>query len=203
MQGSEGVGRRDQRSVLKCSTLCSHPAGGSATAHQKLEVSVCACCDLIGTKSGGLSTKLEVLFVGSSFLVMPGLPLKLFCIFYSEHFFLVKIGCLHYPQCSIIVVICDIYITNCLYLTLNAYFSCIFSLFRPQLLVLCKLDSDLAVKHPRLMSFTTQLKAGKGLTIVCSVLEGTYMTRGNDAKTGEQVCPFVQSSGTHPLCTPA
>ncbi|XP_039999306.1 solute carrier family 12 member 7-like isoform X2 [Xiphias gladius] len=58
--------------------------------------------------------------------------------------------------------------------------------WRPQLLVLCKLDPDLAVKHPRLLSFTTQLKAGKGLTIVCSVLEGTYMTRGNDAKTGEQ-----------------
>ncbi|KAM7378796.1 hypothetical protein PAMP_004394 [Pampus punctatissimus] len=58
--------------------------------------------------------------------------------------------------------------------------------WRPQLLVLCKLNSDLMVKHPRLLSFTTQLKAGKGLTIVCSVLEGTYMTRGNDAKTGEQ-----------------
>ncbi|XP_040911035.1 solute carrier family 12 member 7-like isoform X2 [Toxotes jaculatrix] len=58
--------------------------------------------------------------------------------------------------------------------------------WRPQLLVLCKLDSDLAVKHPRLLSFTTQLKAGKGLTIVSSVLEGTYMARGNDAKTGEQ-----------------
>ncbi|XP_035800054.1 solute carrier family 12 member 7-like isoform X2 [Amphiprion ocellaris] len=58
--------------------------------------------------------------------------------------------------------------------------------WRPQVLVLCKLDSDLQVKHPRLLSFTTQLKAGKGLTIVCSVLEGTYMTRGNDAKAGEQ-----------------
>ncbi|XP_038574792.1 solute carrier family 12 member 7-like isoform X2 [Micropterus salmoides] len=58
--------------------------------------------------------------------------------------------------------------------------------WRPQLLVLCKLDSDLAVKHPRLLSFTTQLKAGKGLTIVCSALEGTYMNRCKDAKTGEQ-----------------
>ncbi|XP_026169313.1 solute carrier family 12 member 7-like isoform X2 [Mastacembelus armatus] len=58
--------------------------------------------------------------------------------------------------------------------------------WRPQLLVLCKLDSDLTVKHPRLLSFTSQLKAGKGLTIICSVLEGTYMTQGNDAKTGEQ-----------------
>ncbi|XP_056148471.1 solute carrier family 12 member 7-like isoform X2 [Lampris incognitus] len=58
--------------------------------------------------------------------------------------------------------------------------------WRPQLLVLCKLDSDLQVKHPHLLSFTTQLKAGKGLTIVGSVLEGTYMTSGSDAKTGEQ-----------------
>uniref|UniRef100_A0A3Q1I902 Solute carrier family 12 member 7a n=1 Tax=Anabas testudineus TaxID=64144 RepID=A0A3Q1I902_ANATE len=58
--------------------------------------------------------------------------------------------------------------------------------WRPQLLVLCKLNSDLTVKHPRLLSFTSQLKAGKGLTIICSVLEGTYMTRGSDAKTGEQ-----------------
>ncbi|XP_054458614.1 solute carrier family 12 member 7-like isoform X2 [Anoplopoma fimbria] len=58
--------------------------------------------------------------------------------------------------------------------------------WRPQLLVMCKLDSDLGVKHPRLLSFTTQLKAGKGLTIVSSVLEGTFMTRGNDAKMGEK-----------------
>lgn len=57
--------------------------------------------------------------------------------------------------------------------------------WRPQLLVLCKLDSDLSVKHPRLLTFTSQLKAGKGLTIVCSVLQGTYMTRGQDVKTGE------------------
>lgn len=55
--------------------------------------------------------------------------------------------------------------------------------------MLCKLNSDLEVKHPRLLSLTTQLKAGKGLTIVCSVLQGTFMTRGTDAKTGEQVRP--------------
>ncbi|KAK2821909.1 hypothetical protein Q5P01_021974 [Channa striata] len=58
--------------------------------------------------------------------------------------------------------------------------------WRPQVLVLCKLDSNLAVKHPRLLSFTSQLKAGRGLTIVSSVLEGTYMTRWNEAKTGEK-----------------
>lgn len=56
---------------------------------------------------------------------------------------------------------------------------------------MCKLDSDLQVKHPRLLTFTTQLKAGKGLTIVCSVLEGTYMGRSPDAKTAEQVCSFL------------
>uniref|UniRef100_A0A673MFX6 Solute carrier family 12 member 7-like n=1 Tax=Sinocyclocheilus rhinocerous TaxID=307959 RepID=A0A673MFX6_9TELE len=58
--------------------------------------------------------------------------------------------------------------------------------WRPQLLVLLKLDSDLGVKHPRLLSFTSQLKAGKGLTIVCSVLEGTYMAREADAKLSEK-----------------
>lgn len=61
---------------------------------------------------------------------------------------------------------------------------------RPQVLVMCKLDSELQVKHPRLLTFTTQLKAGKGLTIVCSVLEGTYMGRGPDAKAAEQVGSF-------------
>lgn len=65
-------------------------------------------------------------------------------------------------------------------------------LLRPQVLVLCKLDSELQVKHPRLLTFTTQLKAGKGLTIVCSVLEGTYMNRSPNAKTAEQVCCSTQ-----------
>lgn len=39
VQGSEGVGRWNQRSVLKCSTLRSHPARGGTATHQKLEVS--------------------------------------------------------------------------------------------------------------------------------------------------------------------
>ncbi|XP_056593859.1 solute carrier family 12 member 7 isoform X3 [Triplophysa dalaica] len=58
--------------------------------------------------------------------------------------------------------------------------------WRPQLLVLLNLDSELSVKHPRLLSFTTQLKAGKGLTIVGSVLEGTYLTKETEAKRAEQ-----------------
>ncbi|XP_044194981.1 solute carrier family 12 member 7 isoform X5 [Thunnus albacares] len=58
--------------------------------------------------------------------------------------------------------------------------------WRPQLLVLLNLDSDQVVKHPRLLSFTTQLKAGKGLTIVGNVLEGTYLTKEAEAKSAEQ-----------------
>ncbi|XP_046701995.1 solute carrier family 12 member 7 isoform X2 [Silurus meridionalis] len=58
--------------------------------------------------------------------------------------------------------------------------------WRPQLLVLLKLDSELKVKHPRLLSLTTQLKAGKGLTIVGSVLKGTYLTKEGEAKIADQ-----------------
>lgn len=53
--------------------------------------------------------------------------------------------------------------------------------------MLLNLDSDQVVKHPRLLSFTTQLKAGKGLTIVGNVLEGTYLTKEGEAKKAEQV----------------
>ncbi|XP_071341746.1 solute carrier family 12 member 7 isoform X5 [Trachinotus anak] len=58
--------------------------------------------------------------------------------------------------------------------------------WRPQLLVLLNVDSDQGVKHPRLLSLTTQLKAGKGLTIVGNVLEGTYLTKEAEAKRAEQ-----------------
>lgn len=58
---------------------------------------------------------------------------------------------------------------------------------RPQVLVLLNMNCDQAVKHPRLLSLTTQLKAGKGLTIVGNVLEGTYLTKKEEAKKAEQV----------------
>ncbi|XP_063063304.1 solute carrier family 12 member 7 isoform X3 [Engraulis encrasicolus] len=57
--------------------------------------------------------------------------------------------------------------------------------WRPQVLVLLNVDSEMGVKHPRLLSFTTQLKAGKGLTIVGNVLEGTYLTKENDSKRAD------------------
>ncbi|GCC24867.1 hypothetical protein chiPu_0003270 [Chiloscyllium punctatum] len=58
--------------------------------------------------------------------------------------------------------------------------------WRPQLLILLNLDTEQNVKHPRLLSFTTQLKAGKGLTIVGSVLEGTFLDRHADVQNAEQ-----------------
>ncbi|XP_028367124.1 solute carrier family 12 member 7 isoform X4 [Phyllostomus discolor] len=58
--------------------------------------------------------------------------------------------------------------------------------WRPQVLVMLNLDSEQCVKHPRLLSFTTQLKAGKGLTIVGSVLEGTYLDKHTEAQLAEE-----------------
>uniref|UniRef100_A0A8C5QNI8 Solute carrier family 12 member 6 n=1 Tax=Leptobrachium leishanense TaxID=445787 RepID=A0A8C5QNI8_9ANUR len=58
--------------------------------------------------------------------------------------------------------------------------------WRPQLLVLVKLDSDLHVCRPRLLSFASQLKAGKGLTIVGSALIGDYLENYGEAVAAEQ-----------------
>ncbi|XP_032966229.1 solute carrier family 12 member 7 isoform X5 [Rhinolophus ferrumequinum] len=58
--------------------------------------------------------------------------------------------------------------------------------WRPQVLVMLNLDAEQCVKHPRLLSFTTQLKAGKGLTIVGSVLEGTYLDKHTEAQLAEE-----------------
>ncbi|XP_048403934.2 solute carrier family 12 member 7-like isoform X2 [Stegostoma tigrinum] len=58
--------------------------------------------------------------------------------------------------------------------------------WRPQLLILLNLDPEQNVKHPRLLSLTTQLKAGKGLTIVGSVLQGTFLERHTDVQNAEQ-----------------
>ncbi|XP_055003434.1 solute carrier family 12 member 7 isoform X1 [Sorex araneus] len=58
--------------------------------------------------------------------------------------------------------------------------------WRPQVLVMLSLDAEQRVKHPRLLSFTAQLKAGKGLTIVGSVLEGTYLDKHKEAQRAEE-----------------
>uniref|UniRef100_A0A4W3J2R7 Solute carrier family 12 member 5 n=1 Tax=Callorhinchus milii TaxID=7868 RepID=A0A4W3J2R7_CALMI len=58
--------------------------------------------------------------------------------------------------------------------------------WRPQLLVLVKVDQDQNVKHPQLLTFTCQLKAGKGLTIVGSVLEGSFLENHTQAQRAEE-----------------
>lgn len=60
-------------------------------------------------------------------------------------------------------------------------------LFRPQLLVLLKLDEDLHVKYPRMLTFASQLKAGKGLTIVGSVIQGNFLDSYGETQASEQV----------------
>lgn len=49
------------------------------------------------------------------------------------------------------------------------------------------MDQDQNVVHPQLLSLTSQLKAGKGLTIVGSVLEGTYLENHPQAQRAEEV----------------
>ncbi|KAL8176455.1 UNVERIFIED_CONTAM: hypothetical protein K2H54_034777, partial [Gekko kuhli] len=58
--------------------------------------------------------------------------------------------------------------------------------WRPQLLVLLKLDEDLHVKHARLLTFASQLKAGKGLTIVGTVMVGNFLECYSEALAAEQ-----------------
>uniref|UniRef100_A0A4W4HBL9 Solute carrier family 12 member 4 n=1 Tax=Electrophorus electricus TaxID=8005 RepID=A0A4W4HBL9_ELEEL len=58
--------------------------------------------------------------------------------------------------------------------------------WRPQVLVLLKLDEDLHVKYPRMLSFASQLKAGKGLTIVGSVIQGNFLDSYGEAQASEQ-----------------
>uniref|UniRef100_UPI003AB0F67E solute carrier family 12 member 6-like isoform X1 n=1 Tax=Centroberyx gerrardi TaxID=166262 RepID=UPI003AB0F67E len=58
--------------------------------------------------------------------------------------------------------------------------------WRPQLLVLLKLDEDAHVKSPRLLTFASQLKAGKGLTIVGTVIPGNFLHSYGEALAAEQ-----------------
>lgn len=58
---------------------------------------------------------------------------------------------------------------------------------RPQILVLVGVDAEQNVEQPRLLSLTNQLKAGKGLTIVGTCVEGTYLNNHLQAQKAEQV----------------
>ncbi|XP_041417026.1 solute carrier family 12 member 4 isoform X2 [Xenopus laevis] len=82
--------------------------------------------------------------------------------------------------------------------------------WRPQLLVLLKLDEDLHVKYPRLLTFSSQLKAGKGLTIIGTTLQGNFLESYGEVQAAEQTiknmmeiekvkgfCQVVVSSKVH------
>ena len=46
--------------------------------------------------------------------------------------------------------------------------------WRPQILLLAKLNKDLIPKYKKMFAFASQLKAGKGLTVCVSVIEGEF-----------------------------
>lgn len=54
--------------------------------------------------------------------------------------------------------------------------------WRPQLLIFAKLDSELNLKYPKLITFASQLKAGKGLTMLTTVLEGEFSKTYGEAQ---------------------
>ncbi|XP_077542977.1 solute carrier family 12 member kcc isoform X3 [Haemaphysalis longicornis] len=58
--------------------------------------------------------------------------------------------------------------------------------WRPQVLVLCKLNQDYMPKYRKLITFASQLKAGKGLTLVASVLEGEYNKMYSECQASKQ-----------------
>ncbi|XP_069099626.1 solute carrier family 12 member 5 [Pleurodeles waltl] len=73
--------------------------------------------------------------------------------------------------------------------------------WRPQLLVLVRVDQDQNVVHPQLLSLTTQLKAGKGLTIVGSVLEGTYLLNHPQLQRAEEsIRRLMETEKTKGFC---
>ncbi|XP_031465098.1 solute carrier family 12 member 5-like [Phasianus colchicus] len=58
--------------------------------------------------------------------------------------------------------------------------------WRPQLLVLLKLDSELRVSQPQLLALAAQLKAGRGLLVAAAVLQGNAGTGQGEARAAEQ-----------------
>uniref|UniRef100_T1IJ08 Solute carrier family 12 member 4 n=1 Tax=Strigamia maritima TaxID=126957 RepID=T1IJ08_STRMM len=58
--------------------------------------------------------------------------------------------------------------------------------WRPQILVLCKLNEEFLPKYKKMISFASQLKAGKGLTLVCSVIEGEFVKNYGEAQAAKQ-----------------
>lgn len=65
----------------------------------------------------------------------------------------------------------------------------LWSFIRPQILVVVSVDAEQNVEQPRLVSLTNQLKAGKGLTIVGTSVQGTFLDNYTEAQRADQVLP--------------
>ena len=74
--------------------------------------------------------------------------------------------------------------------------------WRPQLLVLCKLHPESLIPyHPKLLSFASQLKAGQGLTMVSSVLQGEYTESVSQVKAAKETLKkFVDDCKIQGFC---
>uniref|UniRef100_A0A1Y9IHS4 Uncharacterized protein n=1 Tax=Anopheles gambiae TaxID=7165 RepID=A0A1Y9IHS4_ANOGA len=58
--------------------------------------------------------------------------------------------------------------------------------WRPQILMLAKLNDDFTPKYRKLFSFVSQLKAGKGLAVVVSLIPGDFTRRAGEAAAAKQ-----------------
>lgn len=58
--------------------------------------------------------------------------------------------------------------------------------WRPQILILAKLDDKLNVKHKRLFTLASQLKAGKGLTVGATVVDGQFGRMYGESQAARQ-----------------
>lgn len=58
--------------------------------------------------------------------------------------------------------------------------------WRPQIMILVKLNEDLTPKQKKMFAFASQLKAGKGLTISVSVLEGEFQKHVGECAAARQ-----------------
>ncbi|XP_055623854.1 solute carrier family 12 member 4 isoform X2 [Toxorhynchites rutilus septentrionalis] len=58
--------------------------------------------------------------------------------------------------------------------------------WRPQILLLAKLNEDFTPKYRKLFSFVSQLKAGKGLVVVVSLVKGDFTKRAGEAAAAKQ-----------------
>lgn len=61
-------------------------------------------------------------------------------------------------------------------------------------MVLVSVDAEQNVEQPRLLSLTNQLKAGKGLTIVGTSVQGTFLDNYTEAQRADQVWLLIHET---------